>query len=255
MSKLIGIVNVTPDSFSDGGKFSTASTAFEHVQKLFDEGAYLVDIGAESTRPGATPLTPDEEWQRLEALCTKLKQANLPYSIDTRHAQTAKRALDHGATWLNDVSGAVDDAMIHLAVAYNVSLVAMHNLGIPARNDVTIAESEDVIDVIKRWAADTTQRCLSHGLAKDKLILDPGIGFGKTAEQSMRIVQEAAQLTDSNSWLFGHSRKSFYGLISDLPAAERDELTAQTSLSLTQAGVDYLRVHNVACNKRALEAA
>jgi dihydropteroate synthase len=245
---IMGILNVTPDSFSGDGKLADAAIA--NARLLMGAGADILDIGAESTRPNAKSLTDDEEWARLEPVLSGIIEESwrprVRLSIDTRHAQTAARALDMGIEIINDVSGLVDDAMLEVLEEHDCDIVVMHALGIPADPKVMLPENVDVVDEILAWKAAVTTHANARGVPSHRLIYDPGIGFGKTADQSLALVQRAGELKRSGGrWLYGHSRKSFMKLLTDAPVEARDGLTLQFSEQLARDGIDYLRVHDV----------
>lgn len=245
---IMGILNITPDSFSGDGV--SAGEALQRARQLVDEGADIVDLGAESTRPGAIALTAEEEWARLELALLRLNEQSWRHrfrlSIDTRHALTASRALAIGIEIINDVGGLADDAMCETLEEHECDIVVMHSLTVPADPQVTLPTDCDVVAEILAWKAKLMARATAHGIGTHRLIYDPGIGFGKTAEQSLALVNRAAELKQSGGrWLFGHSRKSFMKLLADAPAGSRDELTRDLSKKLAQAGIDYLRVHDV----------
>lgn len=252
MTHLVGILNITPDSFSDGGQFHAPEAAFERYAQLVADGAAIVDIGAESTRPGATPLTPDEEWARLGPVLARLPRTHR-LSIDTRHAATAARALDNGVAMINDVSGFADPAMAPLLAQADCRVIVMHALTVPADPSVHWPEGTDPIAAILAWKSQLLERVALAGIAPERLIFDPGLGFGKTHEQSMALVQRAPELLASGGdWLYGHSRKSFLSLITDAAAPDRDAATLLLSRQLVAAGVHYLRVHDVRGHAEAL---
>ena len=245
---LFGILNVTPDSFSGDGKL--AEEAITQARKLAEAGADIIDIGAESTRPHAVLLTPDEEWLRLEPVLSAITEhrwrAEVRLSIDTRHAQTARRALDMGVDIINDVGGLNDEAMLEILAEHNCDVVVMHALSVPADPQQVLPETSDVVAEILKWKAAVTERALAQDIAAERLIYDPGIGFGKTSQQSLALICGASQLKSSGGrWLYGHSRKSFLKLFTDAEASGRDTLTLAFSAQLAHAGVDYLRVHAV----------
>jgi dihydropteroate synthase len=246
---IMGIVNVTPDSFSGDGVLAEA--AIRHAHALMEKGADILDIGAESTRPNATPLSADEEWARLgpvlEGIVAQRWRMRLRLSVDTRHAQTAARALAMGVDIINDVSGLADPAMAEILAEHACDIVVMHALSIPANPLLTLPEDCDIVAEILAWKNHIASHATLRGIGAERLIYDPGIGFGKTAQQSLTLVQSADILTKTGGrWLFGHSRKSFLKLVTDAPADARDEATLAFSAQLAEAGVDYLRVHNVA---------
>ena len=253
---LVGIVNVTPDSFSDGGRLNDA--AIDHAKMLMEEGADILDIGAESTRPGATLLSPDEEWARLEpvlgAIVERAHRAEVRLSVDTRHAQTAARAMELGVQMINDQGGLENSAMAEIMGEHECDVVVMHSLGLPANPKVTLPVDTLIIDVMLAWKKQMVARATAAGIAPERLIFDPGLGFGKTTVQSLELVLNAAELVDSGGrWLFGHSRKSFLTLFTKAEPAERDSLTLTFSAQLAAARVPYLRIHNVAAHRTMFE--
>jgi len=247
-TKLVAIVNVTPDSFSDGGKYFRPEEAVKVIEQHIADGADIIDIGAESTRPGAIPLTSDEEWQRLEPVFKILPMGT--FSLDTRHAETARKALDYGIDWINDVSGFSDMVMLDTVKNSDCKLVVMHSLSIPADKNIVMPESVDVVQEIMEFAKKRIGEMASAGIARDRIIFDPGIGFGKTARQSWAIIDSTEHFSILGvPLLIGHSRKSF---LSDRPGESRDEQTLAVSQTLVKRGVAYLRVHDVAAHKRML---
>lgn len=245
---LMGILNVTPDSFSGDGLLDKGPVA--RTRALMEQGADIVDIGAESTRPGAEMLSADQEWKRLgpvlEGIIAHDWRPRIRLSVDTRHALTASRALAIGVEIINDVSGLADSNMREVLGEHRNDIVVMHALDVPVNPANTLPPDCDVVAEILRWKARITATALDHGITPEQLIYDPGIGFGKTAEQSLKLIESAAELKQSGGrWLFGHSRKSFMKLLSDAPAEERDGLTLKFSEQLAEAGIDYLRVHDI----------
>lgn len=249
MTELVGILNVTPDSFSDGGAFFTPEVAINAIAEMAEQGADVIDIGAESTRPGATPITPEEEWKRLQPVLSALLHfPSMKFSVDTRHVETAKRALKAGAHWVNDVSGFSDAAMIAAVRDSDCRIVAMHSLSIPADKNVVLPESVDVVAELLQWAEMRFGQIEKSGIARNRIIFDPGIGFGKTAAQSLSILRDIAKFrTLGVPVMVGHSRKSFLANFGD-----RDDTTLIVSHYLAQQGVDYLRVHDVAAHRQML---
>jgi dihydropteroate synthase len=248
MTKLAGIVNVTPDSFSDGGQYTDTHSALAHIEQLIEDGADIIDIGAESTRPGATALSAEQEWERLSPLFEGLNVSGAIFSLDTRHAENARRALDIGFHWINDVSGFKDNAMIETVKLYGCQLVMMHSLTVPADKNVTLPEDADVIDALLKWSQANVARLERAGIRRHRIIMDPGLGFGKTARQSGQIIERFIELKACKlPILIGHSRKSFLG------AGDRDAGTLAVSRQLIAKGVDYLRVHDVAAHVELLE--
>lgn len=244
MTQLAAILNVTPDSFSDGGRYLDADKALAAVHRMAGEGADIIDIGAESTRPGATPLAHEEEWQRLEKLLPQL--GGVCWGLDTRHAETAHKALALNPYWINDVSGFTDDAMIEAVRDHGCRLVVMHSLSVPADRNKVLPENADVIEEILNWVHTRLGYLESLGIAKERIIFDPGIGFGKTAQQSREIIRRIDAFKALGLPLFiGHSRKSFL-------EGNRDEATLAVSRQLIAKHIDYLRIHDVAAHRALL---
>lgn len=248
-TKIAGVLNLTPDSFSDGGHHYDPTDALAHIQSMLEDGADIIDIGAESTRPGATPLSHTEEWGRLAHLPQMIDCVHITgkeISLDTRHPETARKAISQGVDWINDVSGLESDAMVEAVRGSDCKLVVMHALGVPADANVTLPPGCDPLDEINRWAAQKLADLKKKGIARERIILDPGIGFGKTPQQSLEILLRAEELKQHRlPVLIGHSRKSFLKLVTEKDPVDRDEATLGFSAFLMKAGVDYLRVHNV----------
>ncbi len=254
----MGIVNVTPDSFSDGGEFEHWTEAEPHIDQLVNAGAQIIDLGAESTRPGASPLDADDEWQRLEQVLAPLIDKysgdllRPRISVDTYHPSVAMRALALGVDIINDVSGLTNPEMIELAASYGAEFVAMHNLSLPADSRQTINRDDDPLYVIEKWLTDRCETWTGAGIDLDRIIFDPGVGFGKNALQSLDILQRVAQLSRFGMrLLIGHSRKSFMHGFAEQAQQLRDLATVGASLSLAAQGVDILRVHDVGAHAAA----
>jgi 2-amino-4-hydroxy-6-hydroxymethyldihydropteridine diphosphokinase/dihydropteroate synthase len=247
--QIMGILNVTPDSFADGGKYLKHDVAIVQAQKLFDEGADIIDIGAESTRPGAQLLDPTTEWQRLETILPALqeifkKAEHRPLiSLDTRHTMTVKKAMAFGIDWINDVSQEEFMQMLPLIKEGNLRYIAMHHLGVPPQP--THILKQDPIMALKAFEQHWVKFFEQHQLPQEQLLLDPGIGFGKSVMQQVTIIKQMQELlTTKTPWVVGHSRKSF--LKSILPEASeenKETATAIISTHLAAQGVNYIRVH------------
>lgn len=256
LPKLMGIVNLTPDSFSDGGKYTQQEAALAHIEQLIADGAQVIDLGAESTRPGATPVAPEEEWRRLapvlEAGLARFSGMPVRWSVDTRHAETARRALELGVHIINDVSGLADPAMVDIVARSHCQLVVMHSLTVPPDPSVMLPPDADPVAALRAFADERLAQLHKRGIEKGRVIFDPGIGFGKSIDQSFHIIKHCRELKGIGvDLLVGHSRKSFLKSWED-GGRSRDAATLAVSLYLADQGVDYLRVHDVAAHRAAL---
>lgn len=249
-TQIVGILNITPDSFSDGGEFFSKEAAIAHIQLLLNQGADMVDIGAESTRPGANALTADEEWLRLEPVINALAQFPAArFSVDTRHPETVQKIIPYGIACINDVSGFSNPDMIAAVKHSDCKLIAMHSLTVPADKAVTLPQSADVIETLKDFAMNTLKKFEAAGIGQERFIFDPGIGFGKTAKQSQTIIEKVDEFKTLGMPIFiGHSRKSFLAEFSE----NRDDATLEMSKYLIAKQVDYIRVHDVASHRKLL---
>ena len=250
--QLVGIVNVTPDSFSDGGQCLDANHALERALSLVRAGAEIIDIGAESTAPNAKALSPETEWARLEPVLSAIQAARADFlikpkiSLDTRRAKVAAKALKFDLDWINDVSGLDDPAMREIAAQSKADCVVMHHLSIPEHRSHHLPRHLDPVKIVYEWGERRLQELANIGIAPERIIFDPGIGFGKMAEQSLVLLQNISVFKQLGvRLLVGHSRKTFLSLLSSMSFAERDIETLTTSLYLAKESVDYLRVHNV----------
>jgi dihydropteroate synthase len=244
---IMGILNITPDSFSDGGKFYQTEKALIQALKLVQEGADILDIGAESSRPGYIPVRAEEEWARLESILKELTPScNIPISIDTQKAEVAAKALSLGAHIINDIWGLQKDPdMARVVAEAKASIVIMHNQdGTEYKNLLG-----DIIDFLEQ----SVEKALAAGVKEDQIVLDPGIGFGKTPEQNMEVLSRLDELKILGfPVLLGVSRKSVIGKTLDLPVDERLEPTIALGTLGAAFGVDILRVHDVFANKKAM---
>ena len=262
ISQLVGILNVTPDSFSDGGKFIDKSSAIEHVKYLISSGAEIIDIGAESTGPDANVIDEKTEWQRLEPVLNAVfSEMNNFFitpkiSVDTRHPSVAQKALALGVDWINDVSGLNNPAMRELVSSHDCDVVFMHHLSIPEDRSRFLPQNQDPVPLVYSWAEEQINILIKNGIARDRLIFDVGIGYGKTAEQSLELLKNIGVFRNLGvRLLVGHSRKSFLKQFTTLPAASRDIETITLSLFLAKQDVDFLRVHDVDAHARAFKVA
>lgn len=252
----MGIVNVTPDSFSDGGKHFEIPQAIDHGLKLADEGADLLDIGGESTRPYSEPVSAEEELRRVVKVVEALaRQTDVPISIDTSKASVAREAIAAGAEIINDVTGLEGDAdMLPLAVETAAGVCAMHMQGTPQ----TMQDQphyDDVVRDIHGYLASRRDALLAAGIAPDLICLDPGVGFGKTHQHNLQLMQGCEAFHALGCpLLVGHSRKGFLGKLLGDKQADRTAATVGSALSLAKQGVQVIRVHDVRPAREAVLA-
>jgi dihydropteroate synthase len=258
----MGVVNVTPDSFSDGGTFADIDAAIAHGLALSDDGADIVDVGGESTRPGALPVPAEEEWRRVGTVVRELAAAGVVVSIDTMHAVTAEKALDAGAVLVNDVSGGLfDPGLPRLVADAGAPYVVMHWRA-PSRDMQSRAVYDDVVRDVCRELAARVDALLSAGVAADQLVLDPGLGFAKKAHHNWQLLARVEELAGlGRPLLVGASRKSFLGArLADEAgtprAAEgRDVATSVLSGIVAGHGIWAVRVHDARGSRDAVEVA
>jgi dihydropteroate synthase len=248
---VMGVINVTPDSFSDGGVYPDANAAVRAGLRLIEEGADIVDVGGESTRPGHTPVDAEEELRRALPVVHGLARANaVPISIDTYKARVAQAALLAGARMVNDVWGLQRDAdMARVAAAHEAAVVIMHNRE-------TVEPAIDILDDVRAFFDRSLERAKRAGIRDDRIVLDPGIGFGKTLEQNLQLLARLDELHELGyPLLLGTSRKSFIGRLS--PSAPRERLpgTLAANVLAVQSRIAILRVHDVAEHIQALRVA
>ena len=259
---LMGIVNVTPDSFSDGGRYDHIEAAVSHGLSLINAGADILDIGGESTRPFSEPVDSEEEWRRVGEVVRILSHdSNCPISIDTSKASVAENAISNGAEIINDVTGLQGDpAMIKIATETGAGICAMHMQGTPETMQLE-PEYENVVEEIYSYLENRRSELVTAGVCPQSICLDPGIGFGKTHSHNIELMQKASRFLDLGCpILIGHSRKGFLGklvkhtLNRDGSIHERDIATAAAACSLADQGIHILRVHDVATVRLALTA-
>jgi dihydropteroate synthase len=254
---LMGVVNVTPDSFSDGGAFLERDAAVARAEQLVSEGADLVDVGGESTRPGAPEVPAEVEVRRVVPVIGRLRERGCvtPISVDTRKAEVAQAALAAGADLVNDVSGLADPALRDLVAASGCPAVLMHTRGTPA-DMASRAVYDNVVGEVERELAEALLRATRAGVAEDRILLDPGVGFAKTAEQSLAILAALPSLRRlGRPLLVGPSRKSFIGKITGAAAGDRLPGTLAAVAACVLAGVEVIRVHDVAAARQAARVA
>ena len=247
---IMGILNVTPDSFSDGGKFHGIDAALKRAEQMKREGAAILDIGGESTRPGYTPVSAEEEMERVLPVISAIKQRlDIPISVDTYKSTVAKAAILEGADLINDIWGLKrDEDMASVIAQSKAACCLMHN-----RLDAVYGNFvEDLMADLK----ECIEMAHQAGIEKDKIILDPGVGFAKNYEQNMEVLRHLGQVnTLGYPVLLGASRKSVIGLTLDLPSDKRLEGTLVTTVAAVQMGCSFVRVHDVKENYRAIQMA
>ena len=254
--KIMGIVNVTPDSFSDGGEWFSSAKAIDHALELVEQGADILDIGGESTRPGATPVSVEDELQRVIPVINQLAdRISVPIAVDTMKAQVAKEALSAGACVINDVSAfTFDEKMIDVATDSDCGVILMHMLGSPQ----TMQNEPQYTDVVREVIEYLQQRVEAltvRGISANRIVVDPGIGFGKTAQHNLSLLKNVEKLRAfGHPVLIGHSRKRFLGKIIGRSVEERLAGTIGVSIALAEQHADSLRVHDVADVKDAIAA-
>jgi len=253
---LMGVVNVTPDSFSDGGRFVDPDLAVAHALRLVAEGAVILDVGGESTRPGAAPVDVDEELRRVVPVVERLAgETETPISVDTSKAAVARAALAAGASVVNDVTGLEGDpAMLPLVAETGCDVCVMHMRGEPRtmQND---PRYDDVVADVKAYLARRRDALVAAGVAPERITLDPGIGFGKTYEHNLELLRRVGELHElGRPLLVGHSRKRFLGQILGDPDADRTAATVGVAVWLASQGVQLIRVHDVRPVADALRA-
>ena len=245
---VMGILNVTPDSFSDGGSYTSIDKAMEQAEKMIQQGADIIDVGGESTRPGHVQIGDEEEIKRVVPVIREIKKKfDIPVSIDTYKPAVAKAALEAGADLLNDIWGfRYDEKMAELAAEYDVPVCLMHN-----RDNL---DYDDFMEDVKKDLQISLDIAEKYGVKKENIMLDPGVGFGKTYEQNLMVMNHLEEIVDMGyPVLLGTSRKSVIGLTLDLPVDEREEGTLATSVLGAIKGCQFVRVHDVEKNVRALK--
>lgn len=245
---IMGILNVTPDSFSDGGKWNDMDRALHHVEEMIREGADVIDVGGESTRPGHQKISDEEETQRVAPVIEALKKRfDVPVSVDTYKSSVAAAAIEAGVDLLNDIWGfRYDSKMAALAAASQVACCLMHNKDEAVYRDFMKDMMEETLECARI--------ALQAGVAKDRILLDPGIGFGKTYEMNLEALRRLDEFCSLGyPVLLGTSRKSVIGLTLDLPADQRLEGTLVTTVLAVQTGCAFVRVHDIRENRRAIQ--
>jgi len=247
--RILGILNVTPDSFSDGGQHADVETAVAHGLRLVQDGADAIDVGGESTRPGAEPVPAEVQCARVVPVIRALaRRTSALLSVDTGNAEVAEAALDAGAHLVNDITAGRGDArLLPLVAARGVPVVLMHMRGTPRTMQRGEVHYDDVVAEVTAFLAERAAAARAAGIAADRVVLDPGIGFGKTAVHNLLLIRELATLVALGfPVLLGASRKAFLGCITGRPAEERDQATAGAVAAGILAGARIVRVHDAA---------
>jgi dihydropteroate synthase len=244
----MGVVNVTPDSFSDGGRYRSLEAAIAHGRQMIGEGADIIDVGGESTRPGADPVAAEDELARVLPVVGALAADGIAVSIDTTKPEVAHAALDAGAAVVNDVTGLANPAMLEAVAGSVAGVVIMHMQGEP-RTMQENPQYADVVAEVRDFLLKRAESAEAAGIAAERIAIDPGIGFGKTFDHNLALLRNLRLLVETGyPVLLGASRKAFLGRIlgGSVPAAERDPATGATVALAIEQGVAVVRVHNVA---------
>lgn len=244
---VMGIVNVTPDSFSDGGQHAGVAQAVAHARRLVEEGADILDIGGESSRPGAPVLAPDDEWARIKGVLQELVRWNVPVSVDTCKPEVMHRALDLGVDIINDIHALDRPGALQVVAAHGqCGVCLMHMVGIPETMQ-SQAQYGDVVDEVRRYLGERVAEAEAAGVARERLCLDPGIGFGKTPAHNLALLRHQSALAALGlPVLVGWSRKSTLGQVTGRPVEQRLAASLAAALMGVQHGARVVRVHDVA---------
>ncbi len=245
---IMGILNVTPDSFSDGGRFSQVESALAHARSMIAEGAHIVDVGGESTRPGSTRIDTDEEWRRIGTVVAELVAEGVTVSVDTLHASTARKAADAGVAIINDVSGGNwDPAMLDVVADSECAYIVQHFRALPGPQE-NFDYGDDLVGTLVQRVNTQVEKALSRRIDEARIVIDPGLGFSLTNAQSMEILDHLSRLKKLGyPVLIGASRKRFVTAM----GGDRDERTAEITAKCAREGIWALRVHEIAKNARA----
>lgn len=250
---VMGIVNVTPDSFSDGGQHQQRDAALVHAQRLIDEGADIIDIGGESTRPGALPVSELEELDRVLPIIEDLRGAAVPLSIDTFKPVVMRAAIAAGAQMVNDINALQDSAAMAVAAKNNVAVCLMHKRGNPQTMQAQ-PQYQDVVGEVREFLRDRIVAAEAAGIQRNRIVIDPGFGFGKSLAHNLALLRGLNQLTDLGApILAGLSRKSMLGALTGQPVTERLAASVAAALIAVQNGATIIRVHDVRATVDALK--
>ncbi|HVL59161.1 MAG TPA: dihydropteroate synthase [Burkholderiaceae bacterium] len=248
---LMGVLNVTPDSFSDGGRFSEPAAAIDAARRMIDEGADLLDIGAESTRPGAAPVSADDEWRRLAPVLEALAGCGCPLSVDTRKPETMRRAIAAGCDLINDIGGFREPDAIAAVAGSAVAVCVMHMRGEPATMQQA-PEYRDVVADVREFLRARVDALRGAGVVGPRILVDPGIGFGKTLEHNLELIRRLPALAEIAPVLVGVSRKSMIGALTGRDVSQRLPGSLAAMLAAVARGAAVVRVHDVAASRDAL---
>ncbi len=250
---VMGIVNVTPDSFFDGGQHVIRDRALAHAQRLIDEGADILDIGGESTRPGAQPVSPQQELDRVMPVIEGLRGAPVPVSIDTCKPEVMQSAIAMGVQMVNDISALEDEAAMYAVARQNVAVCLMHKQG-KSQTMQAHPEYQDVLDEVRRFLYERIVAAKNAGVQQNRIVIDPGFGFGKTLAHNLELLRQLHTLSDLDvPILVGLSRKSMLGTLTGKDVAQRQSASVAAALIAVQHGADIVRVHDVAETVDALK--
>ncbi len=248
----MGIVNVTPDSFSDGGAFFDPARAIAHAERMIEEGADLIDIGGESTRPGAQAVDAAEEWRRIQPVLGALRDAPVPVAVDTMKPEIMRSAIDAGASMINDVNALRATGALQAVAASNAAVCLMHMLGVPRTMQVA-PYYDDVVAVVRAFLRERIATAEASGIGRGRIVADPGFGFGKTPAHNLELLRRLSEIGELGvPLLVGLSRKSMLGAITGRGAGERLAASVAAALLAVQRGARIVRVHDVAATRDAL---
>jgi dihydropteroate synthase len=249
---IMGIVNITPDSFSDGGKFLDSGRALEQARQLIEDGADILDIGGESSRPGAQPVVVDEELRRVLPVLEKLVELPVPVSVDTCKPEVMRRAIDAGAAMINDIFALRAQGALDAVADSSVAVCLMHMQGEP-RTMQHSPQYSDVVGEVEIFLTERAAAAVAAGIERDRIVLDPGFGFGKTPQHNLELIRALPRLREAGyPLLAGLSRKALFGKIVGREAAERVHASAAGALLAAQRGASIVRVHDVAATRDCL---
>lgn len=250
---IMGVINITPDSFSDGGKFFSADSALQQAKKLIDEGADILDIGGESTRPGSISVEVDEEMRRVSPLLEMLVKENIPVSVDTSKPEIMQYAIAAGAAMINDVNALrAPGALEAIAASGSVAVCMMHMQGKPSSMQDN-PEYANIIDEVMAFLGERIQAAMAHGITRDRIIIDPGFGFGKTLQHNLLLLRNLKQFSRLGvPVMAGISRKSMLGMITGNPVDQRVHESIAAAMLAVMNGVNIVRVHDVKATRDAL---